>query len=169
MIVRAEQFPEIKGFLVGFQCTAGSLFSARWLQSLLHQALLLDCSYSSEGILLSWSLLITIPLALRWSWSSGTPWLMSKPLSALAWPLAAVKDSCGCRGQGWGPSGGLSSGVLFLFPSRAVLRLCLMTAWAQSLCISPMLPFHSAEAVTVSVRDRQASGKAFSTLIRLYS
>lgn len=29
MIVRAEQFPEIKEFLVGFQCTTGSLLSAR--------------------------------------------------------------------------------------------------------------------------------------------
>lgn len=54
-------------------------------------------------------------------------------------------------------------GMLFLFPSKAVSRLCLITACAQALCISPMLPFHSAEAVTVSVRDRQASGRAFST------
>lgn len=168
MIVRAEQFPEIKEFLVGFQCTTGSLLSTRYLQSSLHQALLLDCSYSSGGILLSWSLLITIPLALR-SWFSRTPWLMSKPLVALALPLAALEDSCRCRCQGWGLSGGLSSEVLFLFPSRAVSRLCLITACAQSFCISPVLPFHSAEAVTVWVRDRQASGKAFSTWIRLYS
>lgn len=168
MIGRAEQLPEIKEFLVGFQCTTGSLLSARWLQSSLHQALLLDCSYSSGGILLSWCLLVTIPLALR-SWSSRTPWLMSKPLVALAWPLAALEGSSGYREQGWGLSGGLNSGVLFLFPSRAVSRFCLITACAQSLCISPMLPFHSAEAVTVSVRDRQAFGKAFSTWIRLYS
>lgn len=101
MIIRAEQLPEIKEFLVGFQCTTGSLLSARWLQSSLHQALLLDCIYSSGGILLSWCLLITIPLALR-SWSSRSPWLLSKPLVALAWPLAAPEGSSGYRDQGWG-------------------------------------------------------------------
>lgn len=49
MIVRVEQFPGIKEVLVGFQSISGRLSSAGWLQSLLHQTVLLDYCYCSGG------------------------------------------------------------------------------------------------------------------------
>lgn len=100
MIIRAEQLPGKKEVLERFQSISASSFSAGWFQSLLHHAVLLDNCYCS--IYCCPDLSSSPSLVVRRSWSSRMPWLQSKPLDALAWPLGTLKDSLGYRGQDWG-------------------------------------------------------------------